>query len=110
MNLSAEKNDAQTASKSIKVLGTLVEIRLRAANSSLFPKCFSELERIEKTYSRFLENSLLSKINTELGTWHSVPSEFVQLLLLARAFYYTSEGNFDNTLKSALDNLGYDKN
>ena len=70
---------------------------------------FEELKRIEKAYSRFIDDSELSKINSKLGTWHSVSYEFFHLLEKAEEFRKKTHGNFDITLKSSLESLGYDK-
>jgi len=98
------------ASEQKEALGTLIEIKLPEEEANLFSLCFEELRRIEKTYSRFLDNSLLSKINNALDTWHSVPDEFISLLEKAEFFREKTDGNFDITLKAVLDQLGYDKN
>ena len=100
----------EIASRSEKLLGTIIEIKLPKQHSQLFPKCFEELSRIEKTYSRFLDDSELSKLNCKLGVWQSAPQEFIFLLLRAQKFKEKSNGNFDITLKATLDSMGYDKN
>ncbi|HLC95931.1 MAG TPA: FAD:protein FMN transferase [Candidatus Nanoarchaeia archaeon] len=91
-----------------ELLGTLIEIKLPRQFSHLFSDCFSELERIEKTYSRFLKDSLLSQLNKSLGKWHTVPDEFVHLLTEANRLKKITDGNFDISLKSVLDSMGYD--
>ncbi len=93
-----------------ELLGTVIEIKLPQQHSSLFSSCFEELERIEKTYSRFLDNSVLSKLNTKLNEWQPISDELIYLIESALEFNRKTQGNFDVTLKSKLDELGYDKN
>ncbi|MBI5227806.1 FAD:protein FMN transferase [Candidatus Micrarchaeota archaeon] len=92
-----------------QMLGTTIEIKVLEQNAHLFPFCFEELRRIEKTYSRFLDNSELSRLNRNLGLWQEVSDEFIYLLASALEFYKKTDGNFDISLKSVLDNIGYDK-
>lgn len=97
-------------SKTENLLGTVFEIKLLKKDSDFFHLCFLELKRIEKEYSRFLDDSLLSRVNSSLNKWVQVTDEFIYLLDLADEFKKNSNGNFDITVKSILDNLGYDKN
>lgn len=99
----------ELASKKDEVLGSVVEIKLPFSFSYLFSECFEELKRIEKTYSRFLEDSELSIANKNLGKWHNTTEEFLFLLTSAEKFRKDTNGNFDISLKSVLDDLGYDK-
>ena len=96
-------------SKSWEILGSLIEVKVPDTFSFVFDSCFSELDRIDKKYSRFRDDSLLSKINQNLGKYVEVDDEFIFLLDRSLEFWYKTEGNFDISLKSALDNIGYDK-
>jgi len=91
-------------------LGSHFEIKLPEEHVSLCDECFAELKRIEQEYSRFLDMSELSKVNSKLGVWHNVSPEFVSLVKKALEFNKLTNGNFDITLKLSLDSLGYDKN
>lgn len=97
-------------SRTEELLGTQIEIKLPEKFSSIFPKCFSELKRIEKTYSRFLDSSELSKLNSNLGKWQKVSEEMIYLIETSEKIRKQTNGNFDITLKSTLERLGYDKN
>ena len=99
----------ELVSKSEKVLGTLVEIKLLSKHQGLFAHCFSELHRIEQAYSRFLDTSQLSILNSNLGTLQNASQEMIWLLAKAQEIKSKTEGNFDIGLKQALENLGYDK-
>lgn len=100
----------EVISKSWEILGSLIEVKIPANFSYLFDVCYSELTRIEKHYSRFRDDSFLSKLNQNLNSFQSVDDEFIYLLEKSIEFYDKTEGNFDITLKSDLDRLGYDKN
>jgi thiamine biosynthesis lipoprotein len=99
----------ETVARTEELLGSAIEIKLPRQHSSFFPICFEEMKRIEDAYSRFLPDSKLSKLNKTLGTWQHVSEEFIFLLSKAEEFKAKTGGNFDITLKSALDAMGYDK-
>ena len=90
------------------MLGSLIEIKLPSDSDKIFGECFSEISRFENEYSRFIEASILSKMNSNLGKWHSATKEMIFLLEKAEGYMQRTEGNFDITLKDALDRLGYD--
>ncbi len=96
--------------RSQEVLGSLVEIKLPAPHAALFPACFRELERIERAFSRFLDDSELARINSHPGVWQRASDEFLSLVERAEEFHSGTDGHFDIALKSVLDELGYDKN
>jgi thiamine biosynthesis lipoprotein len=62
-------------------------------------KVINEIKRLEKTYSRYLENSLISKVNNSAGSKKSilVDLETATLLDYADTCYQQSEGLFDIT-------------
>jgi thiamine biosynthesis lipoprotein len=98
------------SARSEQLLGTTVEIQVPAAHERVLPNCFAELGRIERAYSRFRDESELSRMNAHLGQWHRASDEMLFLLSKAEEFRKKTRGNFDITLKSSLDALGYDKN
>ncbi len=96
-------------SKSQELLGTLIEIKLPVDSSSLFPLLFNRLKEIEKRFSRFISTSELTILNANLNQWQPASKEYVYLLKKSQEFNRLTDGNFDVTLKSTLDQLGYDK-
>jgi len=92
-----------------EMLGSVIEIKLPAGRADLFADCFGEISRIENEYSRFLDSSRLAAMNRSLGLWFDVPEEMIFLLEKAEEIKKKTLGNFDITLKSELDRLGYDK-
>ncbi|MCX8198207.1 MAG: FAD:protein FMN transferase [Candidatus Micrarchaeota archaeon] len=97
----------QLSARSEEHLGTVVEVKLPASSSSLFPACFAEFSRIEKAFSRFLPDSELSRLNSRLGVWQDATEELLLLVQKAEEFRAKTRGNFDITLKSRLEELGY---
>jgi FAD:protein FMN transferase len=95
-------------SRRLELLGSVVEVKGRAP-ANVLDKCFEEIKRIEKEYSRFMDSSILSKANLKLFTWQEASPEFIYILLRAKAFNELTGGMFDITVKSVLDTLGYDK-
>jgi thiamine biosynthesis lipoprotein len=91
-----------------KVLGSVLQVQLPVGHPKLITRCFEEAVRIERAYSRFLPNSELSKLNSNLVVWQDASPEYIQLLLRAKEFFEKSQGNFDVTVKEDLDRLGYD--
>ena len=96
------------ATQSREVLGSVVQIKLQECHSPLFSICFSELERIERAFSRFRVDSELSKLNQHLGVWQDASAELLGLVEQAEAFRMRTAGNFDISLKARLEQLGYD--
>lgn len=96
-------------SRSEEVLGTVVEIKLPVTSSPLFPFLFNHLSEIEKRFSRFISTSELCKLNANLDVWQVASREYIYLLKKSKEFNLKTDGNFDVTLKSTLDALGYDK-
>jgi thiamine biosynthesis lipoprotein len=97
-------------SRSQEVLGSLVQLKLPKGSEPLFSPSFSELERIERAYSRFRPDSELSKLNRHLGSWQPASDELFSLVARAEEFRSLTVGHFDIALKKALDDLGYDEN
>lgn len=96
-------------SKSEEHLGSTFEIRMPRGFDDVFTECFSRLHQIDLEYSRFRDDSKLSIINTHLGVWYDASDELLYLASKALEFNKLTEKNFDATLKSSLESLGYDK-
>lgn len=99
-------------SKKQEVLGSQIEIFLPKTtknNAKLFRLCFDELIRIQNKFSRFKDTSTLNKLNKNLELWQKVDAEFLYLIKKSLEIQKKTNGYFDITLKSTLENLGYDK-
>jgi thiamine biosynthesis lipoprotein len=99
----------ELTARSEQVLGTTIEVKVPAEAGWFLPDCFTELKRIEAAFSRFLDDSELSKMNSRLGEWQACSAEMAFLLSKAVEINRATDGNFDITLKNALENLGYDR-
>jgi thiamine biosynthesis lipoprotein len=84
-------------------MGTLFTVYLHdveaAQQQAVFQMVFDEIERVEKTFSRFLPSSELARINREaaLGPLVTDPEVF-RLLARARDLSEKTEGAFDATV------------
>jgi thiamine biosynthesis lipoprotein len=92
-------------------LGSACELRLAAMSATrakdLSELAITEIARIEKKYSRYRSDSILSKINQQAGIQAvAIDPETAELLDYADLLYQTSEGLFDITsgvLRQAWD-------
>lgn len=81
------------------------EVRARMA----IDRAFEEAARIERAYSRFLENNELSALNAQVGEWAEVSDELYQLIEFGERVKKKTGGAFDLTVKTILEGWGYDK-
>jgi thiamine biosynthesis lipoprotein len=86
------------------VLVTEEEGRAREAMKAAFNEC----ERIEQTFSRFVEGNELARLNARLGEWVTVSPELYSLISFGVELHDKTEGAFDMTVGSILEGLGYD--
>jgi FAD:protein FMN transferase len=98
----------ETQTQTKEAMGTVFEIKLPSIHAHVFELCFLEIERIEKTYSRFLSDSTLSTLNQSRNTWVELDSEFFEILEKAQYYHKQTHGFFNIALKSQLDHIGYD--
>lgn len=70
---------------------------------------FDVIRGLEKKYSRFDDNSVLSKLNKSLNEWVNIDGEFYALLKLAEQLLLKTNGYFDIGMEKVLSGLGYDK-
>jgi thiamine biosynthesis lipoprotein len=71
-------------------------------------RILKELEIFEKSYSRFLENSQISTLNSQ--RYLQNPSqELIKLIQIGLDFYHKTDGYFNPILGGVLEGLGYDK-
>ena len=93
----------QRFSKSFKALGGPNEIQLYANSQAVADAMFNilliEVERIERKYSRYLPDSVVSQINASAGhsRYQVVDEETTFLLNYAQTCFEHSEGLFDIT-------------
>lgn len=87
-----------------ELLGTLVKIILVGENEdemrAAIGKAFFECERIGKLYSRYCEDSEVSRLNRSIGSWLQVDPEFYGLIVWSSKFKHETRGAFDITVKN----------
>ncbi len=96
--------------KKKEVIGTLVSISLDEKHKDILKECFKELKRIENKYSRFLQNSYLSKLNKNLNKWQDIDDETTYILKKAIQINKETKGYFNVCIKKDLEKIGYDSN
>lgn len=97
--------------ESRELLGSEIRIIVVDDNAdSAVNEAFLECSRIEKMYSRFRDDSELSKLNGRAGEWGTVSEEFFELIKFGEQIREKTDGAFDLTVKKILESWGYDKN
>lgn len=102
----------QWVDKIEEIIGTQVRIIAfceSEADLEKVKKAFEECRRIEKKYSRFLANTELAKLNSQIGEWVEVDEEFFSLVRFGFELNEKTEGAFDLEVKGILESWGYDK-
>lgn len=113
INMSSNKK----ISENFRAMGTDISVEIIFSDSvgmdSGAVKAIAEVKNIfaknEKIFSRFQEDSELSKINKNLNTEINVSREMMEVLELCLKFYEISNGYFDPRIIENLERIGYDK-
>jgi thiamine biosynthesis lipoprotein len=66
-------------------------------------ECWQEVNRIEGLLSRFIPSSEIYQMNVQVGDWLRVSAETLHCLQIAQAWHTQTNGAFDITLGSALE-------
>ena len=66
-----------------------------------------EINKFEKSYSRFLPDSLVSQLNKQ-QILANPPTELIALLTICSQYYGLTNGSFNPALGEILENRGYD--
>ena len=64
----------------------------------------------EKRFSRFSDQSELTRLNLSSGTWVHVSDDLFSLLFESRSLFEMTNGLFDPSILEALEFAGYDRN
>jgi len=97
------------ASCEFRGMGTAVHILVLEGVDDDLHWARHEVDRLESLWSRFRDDSEVSRINDRAGSWVSVSSETIDLLDAARLASITTAGAFDPLLGGELTRLGYDR-
>lgn len=99
--------------RSFRAMGTTIELTLWGVDAGRADTAARELalraERWEQIFSRFRDDSELSRINRAGGAWMKVSSELAAVVALAQEWFVASGGRFDPTILASLERAGYDR-
>ncbi len=99
--------------RSFRAMGTTIELALWGVDEIFADEASRELawrvERWEQIFSRFREDSQLSRLNRAGGDWMQVSPEFLDVVALAQVWFVSSAGRFDPTVLGSLERAGYDR-
>lgn len=104
-----EKFRAMGTDVSIDIVINKNAVNTEREAKKAFEKIRAIFKKNEKTFSRFDENSELSKMNKNLGQETKVSREMLEVLELCLKFYKEAEGYFDPRVIGNLEKIGYDK-
>lgn len=114
INMNNCKN--QLIEENFRVMGTDVSVGIVVAENFSQEKVRDSIEKVknifarnEKIFSRFDEQSELSKINKQIGKELKISSEMADVLGLCLKFNRISQGYFDPRVIGNLEKIGYDK-
>lgn len=101
----------KTYMQSADALGTTVELRLVTSSLPLaeewFAKLWDEIYKFEKQFSRFKEDSELTKFNNLAGKRVSISQTFETMLRKAKSFSEITNGTFNLFVLPNLQQAGY---
>ncbi len=70
---------------------------------------FSRLRQLEQTWSRFLPDSELNRLQARRGNWLECSDDLVAALQWCRRMHAETHGLFDPSIRASLEQLGYDR-
>ena len=89
-------------------MGTYFRVETNCENVPAEALIVSELERLTLIFSTYREDSEISRVNNgELGVWHSVDADFVEVAMRAQRVYVASGGAFDPTVGELVERWGF---
>ncbi len=71
-------------------------------------EAFDLIKTFEQNYSRFQTHNQLWDLNEHLGVWQTVSPELFELIKLGEKIKQQTNGAFDLSVKTLLENFGYD--
>jgi FAD:protein FMN transferase len=75
----------------------------------LIPHGFSRLRQLERTWSRFLPDSELNRLQARRGDWLECSDDLVAALQRCLQMHLETNGLFDPSIRTSLEQLGYDR-
>lgn len=102
------KEEETITQTSMILMDTVVDVRVDGRGSAdLVKKAFAVMEGLEKSLSRFEEESEVSKVNDQAGAWVKVSPTTLKLIQLGIEIGEKTEGAFDITIGAVLDLWGF---
>jgi FAD:protein FMN transferase len=92
-----------------RAMGSDAHIIVAGGGPDLLDHAVERVGDLEQRWSRFLDDSEISELNREAGSFVSVSSETVTLIRRAIEAWRLSGGAFDPTVLGALLRAGYDR-
>jgi thiamine biosynthesis lipoprotein len=90
------------------LMGSPSEI-LVDGSANLIPLGFSRLRQLEQTWSRFLPDSELNRLQEWRGGWLECSDDLVAALQWCLRMHSETHGLFDPSIRTSLERLGYDR-
>jgi thiamine biosynthesis lipoprotein len=95
-----------------RAMNTTIQVAAEGKRSDLEPG-FQQVRRFiaesEARFSRFREDSELSQLNRSAGRWFTASAGLLELMQQALDLYWLTEGLFDPSILTALQQAGYDR-
>lgn len=100
-------NKSEPSKETRFLLNTIVEITIYDKNSQkLINEMFNEIQSMENRYSRYMEDSEISTINNNPGTFVNVSEDTFELIEQGLYFSTISDGLFDISIGPLVDLWG----
>ncbi len=94
--------------RTVFMMDTVVQIRAVGPQAeAAVDEAVKEMQRVERMFSRFDEDSAVDRINRAAGTWISVPEEVIALIAKGVEYGHLTEGAFDITIGALMDLWGF---
>jgi FAD:protein FMN transferase len=90
-------------------MGSTAHLVVRGGTEALVEWALDEVARLERSWSRFLPDSDVSRLNRTTGRPVLVAAETIALVERALEMYRSTGGRFDPTILHALEANGYDE-
>ena len=112
-NKNNPKGSMETYHYNENALGTSIDITIRSDRSgqeidTVVADVFSRIRLFEAHYSRFREDSMVSRMNRNIGKPQVVEDELFSILERAESLREQSDGHFNIAIESILSAWGYD--
>ena len=104
------KSQAPLLQRNFTTMGTFLTISVypqEPATERAISAAYQEIERINKVFSTYREDSLTSRLRKARGETVEITPEFYKLLERAQKIYHQTDGKFDITVGPLVDLWGF---